>query len=862
MPVAVPITNTESNSTKIKLLDVEDVLSRLTLPEKVSLLSGKDNWHTRDIPKYGIPSLRLSDGPNGCRGTKFFEGVPAACFPCATGLASTWDVDLIQDVGVALGDECRAKGVHVLLAPTVNMLRTPLNGRGFESFSEDPLLSGYLAGGLIKGVQSTGVAATLKHLVCNDQETERVSQVDEKTLREIYLKPFEIAIRESNPWLVMTSYNRLNGKHTSETLELIDGLLRKEWGYEGLVVSDWHGTYSTDEAIKAGLDLEMPGPSIIRGPALLRMVTCGKVKEEDINDRVRNVLRLVNRLIPSGIPRDAEENQNPNPAVDVMRQSAADAIVLLKNEKSLLPISPNTKRIAVIGPNAAKTEIFGGGSAALRATYTVSPLEGIRSAAGPRSKVVYAKGCDAHKLTPLVGEELRNSQGQPGFDIRFYNDPPPSTSLRRSSADHREVVHELTTTNSNMFFNDNLPDTLNRACYATATAKFTPGRTGTYEFGVGALGVSDLYVDDVLLIDNSTSPIPGELFYGKGSREEIAEIHLEANVTYRVRVEYASPSASTSFVGPLALSSRGGLRFGGYLKLSPEEHIREAVELARSSDVVIIVAGLNAEFETEGFDRKDMKLPSATLKLINAVLEVRKDAVICLQSGTPVEIPFKDKCESLIHFFYNGNETGNGLADVLFGRTNPSGKLPFTIPEKLEDSLPHSKGDKDGSETFPGQDGKVCYEEGLLVGYRQYSTVGPTPAFAFGHGLSYTSFEYDAPQLSASVFDFGVSSTLEVTCAIRNTGTVAGREIIQCYISPPTSTSSDRPTIELKAFKKTAQLEPGQREIVKMTLDRESFAIWEEGWIVRKGIYEVLIASSSEDIRETAQISVIDDFRF
>nr|XP_019003475.1 uncharacterized protein I203_03618 [Kwoniella mangroviensis CBS 8507]OCF66936.1 hypothetical protein I203_03618 [Kwoniella mangroviensis CBS 8507] len=325
MPVAVHSTSNgqgiESSKIKYKLLDVEEVLLKLSLPEKVSLLSGKgmsklvqcslkfsvrsmterkwvvgiDNWHTRDIPKFGIPSLRLSDGPNGCRGTKFFEGVPAACFPCVTGLASSWDVDLVRQVGVALGDECRAKGVHVLLAPTVNMHRTPLNGRGFESFSEDPLLSGILAAGFIRGCQSTGVAATLKHLVCNDQETNRVSSlltsssthVDERSLREIYLKPFEIAIRESNPWLVMTSYNRVNGKHASETKGLITDLLREEWGYEGMVISDWHGTYSTDEAIQAGLDLEMPGPSIIRGPALLRMVTCGKVKETEIDERAR-----------------------------------------------------------------------------------------------------------------------------------------------------------------------------------------------------------------------------------------------------------------------------------------------------------------------------------------------------------------------------------------------------------------------------------------------------------------------------------------------------------------------------------------------------------------------------------------------
>ncbi|WVW87104.1 hypothetical protein I302_109161 [Kwoniella bestiolae CBS 10118] len=854
MPVAIH-PSPERSPSKIKLLDVEEVLSKLSLPEKVSLLSGKDNWHTRDIPKFNIPSLRLSDGPNGCRGTKFFEGVPAACFPCATGLASTWDVELVSEVGVALGDECRAKGVHVLLAPTVNMLRTPLNGRGFESFSEDPLLSGHLAGGFIRGCQSTGVAATLKHLVCNDQETQRYSisaEVDERSLREIYLKPFEIAIRESNPWLVMTSYNRVNGKHASETGELITDLLRKEWGYEGMVVSDWHGTYSTDEAIQAGLDLEMPGPSIIRGPALLRMVTCGKVKESEIDERARQVLKLVNRLIPSGILSNGEENENPTPAIGVMRQSAADAVVLLKNNRKILPLPKTGKRIAVIGPNASRAQIFGGGSAALRPTYTVSPLDGIKAAVGDGAEVLYARGCDAHKLTPLIGEELINSKGQAGFDITFYNDPPSSSS--------RIPIHQLTTTNSNMFFNDNLPEELNRACYATVNATFTPPRSGIYEFGVGALGVSDLYVDDVLLIDNSTSPLPGELFYGKGSREETNTIHLQEGTTYKIRVEYASPSASTSFVGPLALSSRGGLRFGGYLKLSPEEHIREAIELAGSVDYVVLVAGLNAEFETEGFDRQTLSLPSPTLNLIESILSVRPDAVVCLQSGTPLELPFLDRCDTMLHFFYNGNETGNGLAEILFGRTNPSGKLPFTIPKKLGDCRSHKT-----LESFPGVDGKVHYEEGVFVGYRQFVSHGPQAAFPFGHGLSYTTFQYAQPASAHPSLNLSSTSSIEISCIVRNTGPTQGREIVQLYVCPPIIEGVDRPKRELKGFKKTSLIPPSGEEKVTLQLNREAFAYWSianHRWEVQKGIYQVLLGSSSEDIHGRFDITIEEDFSF
>ncbi|OCF73377.1 hypothetical protein I204_06609 [Kwoniella mangroviensis CBS 8886] len=497
-----------------------------------------------------------------------------------------------------------------------------------------------------------------------------------------------------------------------------------------------------------------------------------------------------------------------------MRQSAADAVILLKNDRGILPLPKTGKRIAVIGPNAERAQIFGGGSAALKPTYTVSPLEGIGAAVGEGSE----------------GEEIRNSNGQLGFDITFYNEPSSSTS--------RKAIHKLSTTNSSMFFNDNLPEKLNRACYATVSATFTPSRSGIYQFGVGALGISDLYVDDVLLIDNSTSPIPGELFYGKGSREEIGEIHLKIGVTYGIRVEYASPSASTSFVGPLALSSRGGLRF---------------------ADIVVLVAGLNAEFETEGFDRQSMSLLQPTLNLIETILSVRQDRVVCLQRGTPLEIPFIDRCSTLVHFFYNGNETGNGLSDVLFGDVNPSAKLPFTIARLLSDCQSHKT-----ERRFPGVEGKVYYDEGVFVGYRQFVTHGPESAFPFGHGLSYTSFEYQNTRTSLTTLELDSSTSIEISCTIKNTGSVVGREIVQLYISPLNG-QEQRPKRELKSFKKTSLIQPGKEEVVNMKLDKESFAIWDttkSTWIIPKGKYEIMLASSSEGIRDTITISIESDFSF
>ncbi|KAG5648833.1 hypothetical protein DXG03_000182 [Asterophora parasitica] len=425
--------------------------------------------------------MRFSDGPNGVRGTRFFNGVPSSCFPASTGLGSAFDVDLARKVGEALGDESRAKGCHVLLAPTVNTQRSPLGGRGFESFSEDPHLNGTVAAAYINGLQSKGVAATIKHYVANDQEFQRFSissEVSERALREIYLKPFQIAIKGSDPWALMSAYNRINGLHVSEDKRLLDDVLRKEWGYKGMVMSDWTGVYSTVESIKAGLDLEMPyvlglilcsgrflpvfsGPSPFRGPAIARSLAAEKLFVADLDERVRKILELLEHALASGIPFDGPEESLDTPEMrGILRTAAADSIVLLKNDKSLLPLTGQAKKIAVIGPNAKYAMTSGGGSARLLSTYTVSPLEGITAAAKEiGAQVSYTIGAISHKYLPLLDQHVRQPNGQPGVAIEFWNNSPAADYMS-SSPDLKtpleQAVWSTSTLTTNSFMMDGI----------------------------------------------------------------------------------------------------------------------------------------------------------------------------------------------------------------------------------------------------------------------------------------------------------------------------------------------------------------------------------------------------------------------
>ncbi|KAL2055079.1 hypothetical protein ABVK25_004417 [Lepraria finkii] len=806
-------------------INVEEVLGQLTLEEKASLTAGRDFWHTNSIPRLGVPSIRASDGPNGVRGIQFFNGTPAACLPCGTALGATFDTDLINSTGRLLGQEAKAKGASILLGPTINIQRAPLGGRGFESFSEDPFLSGTLAGEYCKGVQEEDIMTTPKHLVCNDQEHERLavnSIVTDRALREIYLMPFMLAIKAAKPAAVMTAYNKVNGTHAAENSTIID-ILRKEWGWEGLLMSDWYGTYSTSKAIKAGLDLEMPGPTKWRGAALPHAVTSNKIRPHVLDARVRAVLNAVKLACQSGIPEDAEERELNRPEDQkFIRRVAAESIVLLKNENNVLPFDKN-KTVAVIGPNAKVATFSGGGSASLLPYYAVTPFDGMTN----QCDVRFSQGAYSHKELPLLGLALRTSEGKVGFDFRAYDKPVGDPD--------RTFLDRLHLTNSYMFVMDyKVPNYNSPLYYVDVEGTFTPEEDGLYDFGLTVQGTGKLFIDGELIVENVHNQKPGTAFFGAGTIEEIGSIKLVKGKPYKLTVEFGTaPTAKSSDRATVSFGS-GGLRVGGCRRLDPKQAIKDAVKLASQVHQVVIFAGLNSDWESEGSDRPHMDLPPYSDELKSQGLEANPKAAIVLQSGTPVTMHWADKASALVQAWYGGNETGNAIADVLFGNVNPSGKLPLSFPVRIEDNPAFLN--------YRSERGRVLYGEDIYVGYRFYEKLKRPTLFPFGHGLSYTSFELSDLEVSATALK------ISVKLAVANTGSRAGAEVIQVYVNAR-SPSINRAVKELKGFKKV-YLEAGEKSEVEIEVDKKyATSFWDEGrdaWIVEKGEYQVLAGTSSQ----------------
>ncbi|KAE8356172.1 putative beta-glucosidase I [Aspergillus coremiiformis] len=819
-------------------LDVEKTLEDLTLGEKVALTAGIDFWHTAPIPRLNIPSLRMSDGPNGIRGTRFFNGVPAACVPCATALGATWDAALLHSIGRLIADEAIAKGAHIVLGPTINTQRSPLGGRGFESFAEDGVLSGTLAGHFCHGIQEKGVAATLKHFVCNDQEHQRTavdSIVTGRALREIYLLPFQLALRICRTACVMTAYNKVNGVHVSEHEGFLIDILRSEWGWDGLVMSDWFGTYSTSDAIRAGLDLEMPGKTRWRGTALAHAVSANKVPEFVVDERVRNVLNLVNAVEPLGIPEKAAEKALNRPQDRaLLRRAAAESVVLMKNEEKILPLSKE-KSILVIGPNAKIAAYCGGGSASLDAYYTVSPWEGV--SAQSKGAVSFSQGVYSFKDLPLLGPLLKTADGEKGFTFRVFNEPP--------SAADRELVDELHLVSSTGFLMDYVnPKIKSLTYYVDMEGFFTPDEDGVYDFGVTVVGTGQLFVDGELVVDNTTNQRHGSAFFGSATVEEKGAKQLKAGHTYRVLFQFGTAPTSDLDTRGVVVFGPGGFRFGASRRVAQEELISQAVSLAATASQVVLFAGLTDEWESEGYDREHMDLPPGSDELITRVLAVHPNAVVVIQSGTPVTMPWAPQTKALLQAWFGGNEGGNGIADVLYGEVNPSGKLPVTFPVRLQDNPSFLN--------FRCERGRVLYGEDVYVGYRYYEKTLLPPLFPFGHGLSYTSFARSDLTLTCCpekpVYEESGEPITASVC-VRNTGPVAGAETVQLWVVPP-PTDVNRPVRELKGFTKVF-LDAGEQKTVEIVVEKKLATSWwdeqREKWASEKGTYEVLVTGTGEE---------------
>ncbi len=800
---------------------VEALLQQMTLREKVSLLSGKNTWQTVAIERLGIPSLTMTDGPHGVRanrtGPERVQG-PATSFPTGVSMAASWDPTLIEQVGEALAEETLAMGCDILLGPCVNIVRTPLAGRNFESYAEDPYLAGRIGTAWVKGLQRKGVGASLKHYACNNQEYERFrgsSEVDERTLREIYLAQFETIVKEARPWTVMCAYNRVNGVYASQHDELLNRILKEEWGFEGVVISDWYANHTTVASVAGGLDLEMPGPAKYYGRLLEEAVRIWQIDEAMVDEAVRRILRMI---VKSG----RMDGMRPEGAVNtpehqaLARRLAEASITLLKNEAGVLPLKGVTS-LAVIGPNADEARIGGGGSSYLEPPYRISPMEGLREVLGDGVRVAYARGCDNYEELPTFDPTYFTLPDgrEKGWLAEFFNNP---ACEGKPVATRTEAALDM--------WHLQLPPGVPEDRFAVRwRSKLRVPQSGRYHLKLIATQRSQLRLEDKLLLD--VIPDPRHQGLWEGSDAE-AYVTLEAGHDYAVEVTYRYTPE---------MDFRALYLLGAYAP-DPDNRIEEAVALARASDAAVIFAGMPKGYETEGRDRPHMRLPGAQDALIRAVAKVNPRTVVVLNVGAPVEMPWIDDVPAVVLAYYPGQEGGRAVARVLTGAVNPSGKLPVTFPKRYEDNPTYL--------TYPGGR-KVYYGEGIFVGYRYYDAKKIEPLFPFGHGLSYTTFAYNDLVLPERV---KVGEPVEVQVTVTNTGNVAGQEVVQLYVHDEEA-SLPRPPKELKGFAKIA-LAPGESKTVRFTLDRRAFAFYDphnEAWTVEPGAFTVLIGSSSRDIR-------------
>ncbi|MFC8344961.1 glycoside hydrolase family 3 protein [Streptomyces sp. NPDC057280] len=793
---------------------VAAALGKLDLDAKARLLSGQDMWTLPALPEIGLASLVMSDGPIGVRGVRWTADDPSIALPSPTALAATWDPELARRAGVLLAQEARRKGVHVLLAPTVNLHRSPLGGRHFEAYSEDPYLTGLIGAGYVSGVQSGGVGTTVKHFVANDAETDRFTVdnlVSGRALRELYLRPFELIVENARPWGIMTAYNQVNGVTMTEHHHLVNEIARGEWGFDGYNVSDWMAARSTKGAIEGGLDVAMPGPQTVYGPALAQAVRDGEVDETKVDAAVRNVLRLAARV---GALADAEpvvtELPGPVDGEALAREIARRAFVLVRNQGAL-PLKPGS--VALIGAAARDARILGGGSATVFPSRIVSPLDGLAAAL---PDLTYAVGADPNTELAVAGK---------GFTLRAVCRDADGNVLGTGSAPNGQI----------QWMGDDLPEGVTHDTLHTIelTGTFTPRDTGPHTFGVKGVGAFTLTVDGTTYYDDRQLPAdttdPFEAFFG--SPVPRAEVELTAGEPVEVSLTHVFqlPEGFPFKVVAFALAHQEPQR-------DPDELIAEAVEAARNADTAVVVVATTDRVESEGFDRKDMNLPGRQDDLVRAVAAANPNTVVVVNSGSPVELPWRDDVAAVLLSWFPGQEGGAALADVLTGAHEPGGRLPTTWGALSDTPV---------TQVTP-QDGRLPYTEDVFIGYRAWAKEGRTPSYPFGHGLGYTDWAYESAEVTGTT----------VKVRVRNTGERAGREVVQVYLAP--AEPGDRPERALAGFA-GAEAAPGETVEVTVEIPRRAFETWneEEGaWSFVKGSYEIEVGRSITDRRLTETINV------
>jgi beta-glucosidase len=810
-------------------------VSTLSLEQKVRLLTGADFWALHAEPAVGLRRLVTSDGPAGVRGELWDERSTSANVPSPTALAATWDERRIERLGGLLAAEARRKGVDVLLAPTVNLHRTPYGGRHFECFSEDPLLTARIGVAYVRGVQGGGVAATVKHFVANDSETERMTcdvRLDERVLRELYLPPFEAIVREAGVWAVMAAYNRVHGVTMTES-PLLRRVLHTEWAFDGVVMSDWTATRSVVESARAGLDLAMPGPqSPWTGGALVDAVRRGEVSEDLVDDKVVRILRLAQRVGGLDGAHPAPPPDWPPDAVAAeLRGTAAAGVVLAQNTGGLLPLDRSALRqVAVLGPNAAVARTLGGGSATVFPPYTVSPLDGLRAALGDAA-VVTSPGVRAHTRAPVGGAPwLRLPDGSgPGLEVVFR------------AADGSELGREVRGSgafNWTGSFGVGIPADAVRTVEVRTTLR--AGEAGTYAVGGSGTGRFRLRVDGDDVVDTVLELPPGaDVVEGlMKPPQALHALHLDADVEVDVVLAHE-----------LAADTAGGTEFVTFqLNVQPparpdDEEIERAVALAAASDVAVVVVGTTEEIESEGFDRVSLALPGRQDELVRRVVEANPRTVVVVNAGAPVLLPWADLVPAVLLAWFPGQEAGNALADLLLGAVEPGGRLPVTWPA-AEQGLPSTQ----------PVDGVLRYDEGLHVGHRR-GTPGPPVQYPFGSGLGYTS--WDLVDVAVPPAPAGGGGDLRVTVRVRNTGSRAGRHVVQAYLSRAES-GIERPARWLAGFA-AVEAGPGEEATADLLIRWRAFAHWsaeDSAWAVEPGAYTLEVGHSSADLPHRTTVSV------
>jgi beta-glucosidase len=807
------MTHSTAASTDARL---DDALTSLTLEEKVQLLTGRDFWNTCPVEKIGLRRILVSDGPSGVRGEVWDERDPSLNLPSSTALAAAWDVDIARRYGAAAAGE-RRKGVDVVLGPTINLHRSPLGGRHFECFSEDPVLTAELAAAYVTGVQDNGIGATPKHYVANDFETDRFTvdvRVDDRTLRELYLLAFEKAITESHAWLVMSAYNSINGATATES-RLLETPLNSEWGFDGVVVSDWTAVRSLDSA-KASQDLVMPGPDGPWGDALVQAVRTGEIDEAAVDRKVLRILRLAQRVgalegFPATDPVWVEDG------VAFTRHAAIEGTVLLENRGELPWQAAALSSVAVIGNNASAARTQGGGSATVLPEYTVSPLDGLRAAL-PGVDVGYSVGAVVQSgVVELPLKQLTNPvTDEPGLRARFLD------------ADGNETFTEDRRSTNLVYFGGDAP--IEAAATYELTTRYTPADTETLRLGFALVGSARLYDDGELLVESDLEPNGTDLGAAfMNPHTAAAEVALTAGTPVDLRFVYDLADRSGFAAQAMAL------RLGSEpAQVDEDALIARAAEAAAAADVALVVVGTNSVVESEGYDRENLTLPGRQDDLVRAVVAANPRTVVLVNAGAPVLMPWRNEVAALLIGWFGGQEFGNAVADVLLGAAEPGGRLPTTWPAEEADVPVLS---------CAPSDGVLTYAEGIHIGYRAWLKAGRTPAYWFGSGQGYTRIEVTDVEGPGDTLPGDIAT---VTVAVANRGERDGKQVVHVY-AERTDSAVDRP-VRWLVGSTPVRVAAGQNARVDVAVPTKYLAYWADGWVYEPGDYRLRIGTTAVDL--------------